>query len=418
MRVLQRGESLSSALLRSSVEDSREQALIHELCYGSLRWQHRLSALLGLLLDKPLRAKDTDVECLLRIGLYQLIYMRIPEHAAVHATVAVTAMLGKSWAKGLVNGVLRQFLRTADALLQQVDRKPAARYSHPGWLLSLLQKAYPQNWQDICEANNARAPMTLRINARKTTTTAYLQLLHEAGISAKQHPQLGSAVVLERPRDVQHLPGFAEGVVSVQDAAAQLATPLLACKTGMRVLDACAAPGGKTAQLLESVEDIEVTAIEIDAARIPRLRDTLERVGVQAVVMQADAGKPDEWWDSRQYHRILLDAPCSATGVIRRHPDIKVLKKAADIAELCRRQQQILQALWPLLAPGGMLLYCTCSVLPEENDVLIQRFVEEQDDAHLAMPEIQWHETHEWGLQILPGEYVMDGFYYARLVKQ
>jgi 16S rRNA (cytosine967-C5)-methyltransferase len=396
-------------------EQSSEAPLIQELVYGSLRWHFLLSGLIRLLLEKPLRNKDRDVECLLRIGLYQLREMRIPAHAVVNETVRETRTMKKPWAKGLVNGVLRRYQRDREALEQQLDT--AESMAHPQWLLQKLQDAYPEPWRDICTANNQRPPMVLRVNERRQTVDEYLQELNREGVAAKRHPVAPQALVLDKACDVFSLPGFDEGRVSVQDAAAQLAAGLLDLGPGMRILDACAAPGGKTAHILEQGESSEVWALEKDAARIQSLTQTLSRLGLEARIVEADAGDVEAWWDGQPFDRILLDAPCSATGVIRRHPDIRIHRRPADIDRLREEQQRLLRALWPLLRPGGMLLYATCSILPEENVEQVTMFFDDRVNAReFALP-LEYGLKQSYGRQILPGEQGMDGFFYAGIRK-
>ncbi len=381
-----------------------EQALVKELCFGVLRWHERLRAIANLLLNRPFKAKDRDLTYLLELGLYQLIYTRIPPHAGVHETVRVAAALNKSWAKGLINAVLRNFERRRQDILARVDQFPENRLSHPPWLLERIRQAYPSAWQSICEAANRHPPMTLRVNLNLKSRAGYLLELQAGGVNAVAHPAVPSAIVLNRAVDVHRLPGFTVGAVSVQDAAAQLASPLLDCRPHMRVLDACAAPGGKSVHILESVAgQVDLTMLEIDVQRAARLRAALKRGNWQANLCIADAEDPAHWWDGRPFDRILVDAPCSGTGVIRRHPDIKVLRRSADIAAMQARQLRLLRALWPLLERGGMLLYVTCSLLPEENAQVIDRIVDEAGLRVLSQR------------QILPGEADMDGFYYACL---
>ena len=420
LRVIGHGESLTTALPVEIQRSGHEQhqALVKELCFGTLRWYDRLSGVLRQLLRKPLKPRDLDIECLLTLGLYQLIYMHKPPYAIVHDTVQAGAGLGKVWAKALINATLRSFLRQRDALLERADRDPVAKYSHPQWLLSRLQSAYPHAWREVCVAANRRAPMTLRLNLRRVDRDTYLEQLRMVGLRGEPHPAVTSAVTLLDAMDVHEVPGFDEGKVTVQDAAAQLAAPLLNCERGMRVLDACAAPGGKTGHILEYVGgDAKLVALDIDPARHQRLRQTLHRLGLCATLCLGDAMNPERWWDGVVFDRILLDAPCSATGVIRRHPDIKRLRKPKDITALQIRQRKMICALWPLLAKGGMLLYVTCSVLPQENGELIQWVTGEYADVALMAPELEWAAADNQGWQILPGEMDMDGFYYACLQK-
>jgi 16S rRNA (cytosine967-C5)-methyltransferase len=415
-QVLGEDRSLSQALTQQM--PAQDQALVQQLCYGTLRQYEALVALLRLLLRRPLKHKDLDLHCLLLVGLYQLIHMRIPAHAAVYETVKAAQALGKPWAKGLINAALRTFQRHRGMLLAELERDPQGRWRQPAWLLERLRAVYPHAWQDICRAALEHPPMTLRVNRRNTDRSAYLARLHEAGIAARPHTLVDTAVELGSPLDVGALPGFGRGLVSVQDAAAQLAAPLLGLRAGMRVLDACAAPGGKSAHILESAA-VELVAVESDPARLARLHETLARVGVRgaADVVQADAASPQGWWDGRCFERILLDAPCTASGVIRRHPDIKLRRRAQDPALRARVQLRLLEALWPLLARGGLLLYATCSILPEETSQVVKRFLSTHRDGRLVVPKSYSALFADTGWQIRPGQLGMDGFYYAPLLK-
>lgn len=418
--VAQHGKSLSAVLPRTlaGVARPEERALLQELCYGVLRWHPRLQALAAQLLRKPFKPRDADIECLLWVGLYQLDYMRLPTYAAVTETVEAAKRLKKPWAASLLNGVLRNYMRNRDAIAGQVDSVPESRWAHPRWLLQALQRDWPQQWQAIVEANNSRAPMTLRVNARRQTREEYLQRLHEAGIPARAVTPVESAVTLEQPVGVERLPGFACGDVSVQDAAAQLAAIVLDAGPGMRVLDACAAPGGKTAHILERQTQLgQVVALDVDGQRLERVTETLRRLALQAQVLEGDAATPQPWWDGQGFQRILLDAPCSATGVIRRHPDIKLLRRAEDIEQLGVQQARILDSMWSMLDQGGMLLYATCSVMKRENQEQIAGFLRRHADARERPLEVDWGVKVDVGRQILPGQDNMDGFYYACLEK-
>ena len=419
-QVIYHGDSLTDALQQTAAQavPATEQALLRDICFGALRWHERLSAILVQLVSKPLKATDKDVECLLRVGLYQLIYQRTPDHAAVNETVKAVKKLRKQWAEKLVNGVLRRFLRERDSLLAQADQQATARYAFPAWLLQRLQTAWVNDWESIVQASNTHAPMTLRVNARKATTAAYLQQLQAAEFDADTIASVPSALQLHKAANVEQLPDFTHGAVSVQDAAAQLAAFLLDCQPNMRVLDACAAPGGKTGHLLEHTPDLQLTALDSSANRLQRVAENLHRLQLPAQLVAADAGDVTSWWDGKPFERILLDAPCSATGVIRRHPDIKVLRRDTDIAALQHEQARLLHSLWQTLQEGGLLLYATCSILPEENSQQIARFMAEQHDAvHLPI-EDDWGHALPFGRQILPGNAGMDGFYYALLQKQ
>ena len=418
-RVIYEGESLTEVLQDRTIAalNPQDQALLRDMCFGTLRWHERLSAILKKLVKKALKAADKDVECLLRIGLYQLIYQRKPDHAAVNETVKATKKLKKDWAGKLVNGVLRTFIREQAEILVQADSSVTARYAFPDWLLKRIQTAWPDDWADILSASNTHAPMTLRVNQRMQTTAAYQAVLQEAGIAAELVSVVDSALILQTPVGVEQLPGFFSGTVSVQDAAAQLAAQLLDCQPGMRVLDACAAPGGKTSHLLERTDDLHLIALDESESRLKRVTENLTRLHLQAELVAADAGDTATWWDGQLFDRILLDAPCSATGVIRRHPDIKVLRRDSDIAELQQEQAQLLNNLWHTLRPGGLLLYATCSILPEENSRQVEAFLAAHPDATLEPMSAVWGREQPAGRQLLPGEHAMDGFYYALLRK-
>lgn len=415
--VLCDGRSLTAAL--EGLLPTAERSLVRELVYGTLRWFIRLEALVGRLLQKPLRARDQDVQALLLIGAYQLLYMRIPDYAAVGATAEAARELEKVWAVGLVNGVLRELQRASAALQAEADKSPSVALAHPAWLLGRLQQAYPADWQRIATANNARAPMALRVNVRRASRDDYLQRLAAAGLSARPTPHVPSGVLLEEAEDVAQLPGFRRGDVSVQDAAAQLAAGLLDLSPGQRLLDLCCAPGGKLAHACEAEPALgDVVGVDIQSARLARTRETLARLGLDAQLAAGDAAAPHTWWDGRLFDRILVDAPCSATGVIRRHPDIKLLRRESDIAALAALQGRILNAAWGMLAPGGRLVYVTCSVLPEENEFVMAHFVAGREDVSAVAFTADWGRSMGVGRQILPGEDDMDGFYYACLEKR
>jgi len=418
--VLDRGESLNSLLRPQLVKlsDPRQRALAQELTFGTLRCCYRLEAVLKRLLKKPLKKKDRDVHALLLVGLYQLLFLEMPPHAAVSETVGVVRQLGKEWAAGLVNGVLRNAQRQASELLEAVDGAASARWSHPDWWIKRLQQDWPQDWQQILEANNQRPPMVLRVNVSRTDRSAYLQLLKQAGIPAKPSPFPDTAIQLEEPVVVDNLPGFSAGLVSVQDGAAQLSTSLLKLESGQRVLDACAAPGGKTGHMLESVPDLKaLIAIDSNERRLIKVAENLQRLQFNTELLAADAGDPGSWWDGEPFDRILLDAPCSASGVVRRHPDIKLLRQAGDLLTLSQQQQRLLNALWPLLASGGILLYVTCSVFKQENSDTLRAFLDGHHDAVELPLRVPWGKALPVGRQLLPGDQGMDGFYFARLTK-
>lgn len=385
-----------------------DRALLTALVAGSLRWHHRLDWQLNELVLRPLAARDAELAALIRIGLFQLQWLRIPDHAAVAATVETAPALGKGHAKSLINAVLRRFLREREALEARMRDVPVARLSHPAWLIDAIAADWPRAAERIFEANNTQAPMWLRVNPRRGSRGSYLRELASAGIAGTAATDLPHAILLAEPVPVAELPGFGEGRVSVQDGAAQYAALLLDTRPGQRVLDACAAPGGKTAHVLESCPGIaELLAIDIDAERLATVAENLARLGLVATLFAADAAEPATWWDGRPFERILLDAPCTATGVIRRHPDIKVLRRPADVDRAAVLQSHLLRALWPLLAAGGRLVYVTCSILERENAAQVEEFVGATRGACVALPE------NPFAGQSLPGEANRDGFYYA-----
>ncbi|MGD9786466.1 MAG: 16S rRNA (cytosine(967)-C(5))-methyltransferase RsmB [Sulfuricellaceae bacterium] len=387
----------------------QQRAAIQDLSFGALRHLGRLDAVLGLLLQKPL--SDESVRCLLRVALYQLAFGKTSPHAVVNHAVETVRRLRKASAAGLVNAVLRNFLRRREALLEQAAAaSEEARYDHPQWWIAKLRQQYPHAWSALLEANNQHPPMTLRVNRRQGPAEAYLARLSEAGVEAEL---LGAeAIRLGRPVGVDELPGFREGAVSVQDAGAQRAAPLLDTRDGLRVLDACAAPGGKTAHILE-LAAVEMLALDNDGERLERVRENLDRLGLRAELKVGDAARPEQWWDGRPFDRILADVPCSASGVVRRHPDIKWLRREEDIAAFAAGQAAILSALWRTLASGGKLLYATCSVFAEENQRQVAAFLQRQPDARL----LPLDDSALDDGQLLPNDR-HDGFYYALLGKE
>ncbi len=409
--VLRDRVSADEALAVARPLPERDEALRAALVLGALRWHHRLSWQAGQLLARPLKSRQEELGALLEIGLLQLQFLRIPNHAAVSATVDAAAALGARDARGLVNAVLRRFLRERASLDERLATVPEALHSHPQWIIDALRSDWPDAWTRILDANNEPGPMWLRVNLRRLTRAAYVERLAGAGIAARPAPEDGAAVVLEVPVPVAALPGFSAGDVSVQDLAAQRSAAHLDLHPGQRVLDACAAPGGKTCQMLEACDELDVVAVDRDAERLKLIEQNLARLGLAATIVRGDAAQPDPWWDGRPFDRILLDAPCSALGVIRRHPDIKILRRPADVDGAVELQSRLLAALWPLLKPGGRLVYATCTVLHRENDAQIQRFLAATPEAERASDDAARDG------QSLPGEAGGDGFYYACLVK-
>lgn len=417
--VLNGKASLNSSLPKELDKvEARDRGLTQDLAFGTARWQPRLDALAERLLQKSFKAADADVHALLLVGLYQLLYTRIPAHAAIGETVGCADKLKKPWAKALLNAVLRRAQRESDAILAELERDPVVRTAHPRWLQKSLKAFWPQHWEAICAANNAHPPMILRINRRHHDRDAYLGLLAEQGVAAQACVYSRDGIVLAEACDVRGLPGFAEGWVSVQDEAAQLAAELLDLAPGQRVLDACCAPGGKTCHILEAEPALAgVVAVDLEEKRLVRVRENLQRLGLHAELIAADGRDTQAWWDGQPFQRILLDAPCSATGVIRRHPDIKLTRQPDDIQALAILQGQLLDALWPTLDVGGVLLYATCSTLPTENTEVIEAFLARIPGAReldLATP-AGIKQTH--GRQLLAQEGGHDGFYYAKLIK-
>lgn len=417
--VLNGKASLNSSLpVQLDKVEARDRGLTQDLAFGTARWQPRLSALAAKLLQKPFKAADADVEALLLVGLYQLLYTRIPAHAAIGETVGCADKLKKPWAKALLNAVLRRAQRESEALLAELEHDPVVRTAHPRWLQKALKAFWPQQWEAICAANNAHPPMILRVNRRHQTRAGYLQLLRDSAITAQPCAYSQDGIVLDEPCDVRNLPGFNEGWISVQDEAAQLAADLLDLAPGQRVLDACCAPGGKTCHILEVEPGLAgVVAIDLEAKRLLRVRENLDRLSLDAQLIAADGRDTAAWWDGKPFQRILLDAPCSATGVIRRHPDIKLTRQPDDIVALATLQGELLDALWPTLEVGGILLYATCSTLPTENTEVIEAFLARTSGARELDIPGQFGIKQAHGRQLLAQQGGHDGFYYAKLIK-
>jgi 16S rRNA (cytosine967-C5)-methyltransferase len=413
------GASLREALApaQTQLADPRDRALLTAIANEGARWWLRFDAALDLLLDKPLRRREPLIRALLVCGLAQLESLHLPPHAAVAATVEAARALRRAPFANLANAVLRRWLREREALNARLDRDPVARTAHPLWLVEAIARDWPEQAEAVLAANNAPAPPMLRVNRRAATREAMIASLQAHGIAAGAHPFLGDALVLEEHADVARRPEFRDGKFSVQDGAAQLAADLLGANDGMRALDACAAPGGKACHLLEC-SNVQLLALEREPSRAARIRENLGRLHLQCDVRIGDAGEPSTWWDGKPFDRILLDAPCSATGVIRRHPDIKLHRRASDIPALAQQQRRLLDALWPLLKAGGKLLYATCSILRAENEEVAGDFLRTHPDAEALPFELPAGHKAGTGWQLLPGEGGLDGMYYAVLLKR
>ena len=408
------GASLRLALAEATprIADPRDRALLAASLFAATRWWLRLDAALAQLMEKRLPQQARDVHALLVLGLAQIAVMNMPDYAVVASCVDAARALGHPRYSGLVNALLRRFVRERAALGTKLDSDPVTRAAHPRWLIDAIRRDWPHDVDAIIEANNREAPLTLRVNRRRGSTEALLERLRANGFGAAPHAQIADAILLDESTDVTRLPGYADGLFSVQDGAAQRVVDLLAVADGQRVLDACAAPGGKAAHVLEHAA-VELVALDRDAARLPRIAENLARLGLRAESRCGDAGLPSTWWDGRPFDRILLDAPCSATGIIRRQPDIKLHRRGADIAPLAAAQKGLLDALWPLLAPGGRLVYATCSVLRAENETVLADFLSATPKAHSVPVPADFGAVAGDGRQNLPGAGGMDGFYYA-----
>jgi 16S rRNA (cytosine967-C5)-methyltransferase len=415
MLSVEQGQALSQCLppALNRLPESDRPAL-QALCFGTCRWFFQLDGELQGRLKKALKPGDRVVHHLMLVALFQLRHSQQATYAVLNETVEACRAMDKPHLTGLVNAVLRAAEREGEPAFAD----DYIRFSHPNWMVEKLRHNWPDDWQAIVETNNTQAPMTLRVNALRFSRDAYLDLLSEAGIQAKATLFAPHGIQLAAPVPVNRLPYFADGAVSVQDEAAQLCTTLMDLAPGQRVLDACAAPGGKTCAILEACEGLrEVVAIDESAERLPRIEENLARLDLNATVQQADAANIDQWWDGQVFDRILLDVPCSATGVIRRHPDIKLLRRESDIVPLANIQIGLLNALWSTLKPGGRLVYATCSVFPQENNRIIGRFLKQTSDAVLLEPDVQWGRGTGAGRQMLPVPQGHDGFFYAVIEK-
>ncbi len=433
--VLKDGRSVNELLAAKQPETNNqvkkalgsEVAFAKQLLFGSLRYYHQLKAILDQLIEKPLKQKDQDVYAILILGIYQLRYLSVPDHAALSESVELTRKIKKSWASGLVNGILRNYQREVSVIEDKLSKAKTFQFSHPNWIINQLEIDWQNQYQQILQSNNLRAPMTIRINRQKISLNDYLAKLEEVDLQAVRHPVAPDALILESACDVYKLPGFDIGLVSVQDAAAQLVVDLLDLESAgepLRILDGCAAPGGKTAHILQRCPDVLLTSVEMSANRLQRIEQTLERLQLadnpQLKLKCSDILDTENWWDNVMFDRILIDVPCSASGVIRRNPDIKLHRKKQDLANIVQLQAQILKSAWALLKPGGRLVYATCSIFKDENETQIKQFLENHSAEFVRLPETmskKMTEHCEIGHQIMPGDLQMDGFYLCGLVK-
>ncbi|AEW44258.1 ribosomal RNA small subunit methyltransferase B [Serratia symbiotica str. 'Cinara cedri'] len=412
-QVLDQGRSLNSILptIKNNI-NNKDSALLQEICFGTLRMLPQLKWFIQQLMTRPMIGKHSLIHYLLLIGLYQLLYTRIPPYAVLAETVNGAVELKYPQLKGLINGILRQFLRQQSTLVQSASNNQC-RYLHPSWLLKRIQLAYPMQWEQIINANNQKPPMWLRINRLHHTRVQYLQLINKLGIAAKPHTTYTDALRLLTPCDVNNLPGFTDGWITIQDASAQGCISLLNPQNNEQILDLCAAPGGKTTHILEAAPKAKVMAIDINQQRITRIKENLQRLHLHAEIKLGDGRTPQQWCGNKQFDRILLDAPCSASGVIRRHPDIKWLRRDCDIAKFTSLQAEILTAIWPHLKSSGVMIYATCSILPEENSEQIAAFLKNHKNARL----VETGSLELPGQQNLPHPEDGDGFFCAKLIK-
>ena len=416
--VAMRGASLREVMERNApkLRDPRDRALLMALLSEGARWWLRFDTAIDQLLEKSLRHKDPAIHALLVLGLVQLEILQLQDYAAVAATVEATRALKRPQLAGLVNAVLRRWQRERESLIARLDSKPQTRHAHPEWLAKALARDWPTEAEAVMAADNLEPPLMLRVNRQRIERDTLLAQFQAADYDVSAHPWLADALVLPHSADVTRMPGFEDGLFAVQDGAAQVAADLADLEDGMRVLDACAAPGGKACHLLERAQ-IDLTALEVDAKRGERIRQNLMRLRLDAKIVIGDAGAPAGWWKGQHFDRILIDAPCSATGVLRRRPDVRLHRRESDITAMHEQQRRILLALWPLLVPGGRLVYITCSVLRAENEAILGELLAQQSDAHALTFTLPVGQATKIGWQILPGDGDLDGMYYAVVEK-
>ena len=414
------GKSLTDSLNNNhTLVADDEYSLFKEICFGCVRWYLQIEQIMKFLMRKSLAKKQPQIHALIAIGIYQLSRMRIKEHAAINETVKVCDELKRSWAKGLVNGILREYQRSKFKAFKSENEDMVFTSSHPAWLIDMFEKSWgTSKTMELIENNNNPGPLTLRVNTKFTTREAYLDMLAKENIEASCTTFSDKGIQLKNPLPVERIPEFNEGAVSVQDEAAQLAPSILDYCEEHLILDACCAPGGKTCDILESKHEVgSLLSVDSNGTRLKKAEENAARLGLHGNFLNADLCKIDDWWDGNQFDRIMLDAPCSGTGVIRRNPDIKILRKASDISKLAEKQFDIMSAIWPTLKPDGVLLYITCSVLPEENDLVIEKFIKFQKDVKVSQIEINCGISTKYGKQLFPEKNAHDGFYYATLIK-
>ena len=391
-----------------------------EICFGSCRWYYRLEALLNQLSDKPIKSSEHRVRAIIIVGLYQLMSMRTPSHAVVNEAVDSARRLNKPWARSLINAVLREFTRSGDKMVRQLLKEDSFKHAHQPWLVDNLQEQFPEDWLNIIKANNSHPPLCLRVNLRKIKRDSYLQMLSEKNIPAKAATISPAGVYLFQGMPVNQIPGFREGLVSVQDEAAQLAAYFLRPDKNARGLDACAAPGGKAGHLLEMEPSIQLLVLDNKEERLEKIKSNFKRLQVYANMQVADASDVSSWWDGRRFDFILLDAPCSASGVIRRNPDIRLLLSPEQVEQNSVLQKELLENLWGCLTDGGSLLYATCSLFGQENNDLIENFAAKRGDCvteRLTLDSSVPHKTYSSGIQLIPNCDGADGFFYSLLKK-